>query len=292
MVQIILQRVQMNAPFALDRLSGLLRRFQIKAGVFHTGPMCRSADFTASESGGHLHILRRGCLRVTNAESLPFVISEPTVLFYPHGLRHRLDPKGLDSQVELLCAGIDLGGEANPLALALPPVVVVPFSQSEGLRATLDVLIEEAFSVNCGRQAVLDRLCEVVVVMLLRHVISRNQVEIGVLAGLSHPMLCRALTAMHDAPEKYWTLERLADTAGMSRTTFANVFRDVVGRTPGHYLSQWRLTLAKGQLSKGTPLKAVARAVGYASPAALSRAYARQFGHSPRETKTRAALTA
>jgi transcriptional regulator GlxA family with amidase domain len=90
---------------------------------------------------------------------------------------------------------------------------------------------------------------------------------------------------MHDAPDKDWTLEWLADTAGMSRTSFANVFRDVIGVTPGNYLSRWRLTLAKGLLSEGAPLKGVARAVGYASPAALSRAYTRQFGLSPRESK-------
>jgi transcriptional regulator GlxA family with amidase domain len=90
---------------------------------------------------------------------------------------------------------------------------------------------------------------------------------------------------MHDAPDKDWTLEWLADTAGMSRTSFANVFRDVIGVTPGNYLSRWRLTLAKGLLSEGAPLKGVAQAVGYASPAALSRAYTRQFGFTPRESK-------
>lgn len=282
----------MAAPTIPDRLSGLLRRFQIKTGVFHTGLMCGSADFVTSDSGGHLHILRSGCLRVTNADSTPFEVTEPTVLFYPQGLGHRLETDGKNQQVELLCAKIDLGGDANPLALALPEVVVVPFAQSEGLQATLDVLIEEAFTTNCGRQAVLDRLCEVVVVKLLRHVIRENQLKIGLLAGLAHPMLCRALTAMHDTPEKDWPLEWLADTAGMSRTTFANVFRDVVGQTPGNYLARWRLTLAKGQLSKGTPLKAVAQAVGYASPAALSRAYTRQFGQSPRESKNSDALSA
>jgi len=276
----------MDAPTLPDRLSGLLRRFEIKAGVFHTGLMCGSANFVAPGSGGHLHILRGGCLRVTNADSAPFEVTEPTVLFYPQGLPHRLETDGIDQQIELLCASIDLGGAANPLALALPEVVLVPFAQSEGLQATLDVLIEEAFTPNCGQQAILDRLCEVVVVKLLRHVIRANQVKIGLLAGLAHPMLCRALTAMHEAPEKDWPLEQLADTAGMSRTTFANVFRDVVGQTPGHYLARWRLTLAKGQLSKGTPLKAVAQAVGYASPAALSRAYSRQFGQSPRGSKT------
>jgi len=275
----------MKAPSMPDRLSGLLRRFEIKAGVFHGGSMCGAADFATAQSGGHLHILRSGNLRVTNADGGSFVLAEPTVLFYPQGLRHRFDTGGMDREVELVCATVDLGGKANPLVSAVPATVAVPFAQCEGLKATIDVLVEEAFTVNCGRQIVLDRLCEVIVVKLLRHIIRENQVKVGVLAGLAHPSLCRALTAMHDAPEKDWTLEWLADMAGMSRTTFANVFRDVVGVTPGNYLSRWRLTLAKGLLSQGTPLKGVAQAVGYASPAALSRAYARQFGLSPRESK-------
>jgi len=279
----------MNAPSTPDRLSGLLRRFEIKAGVFHIGSMCGLADFATPESGGHFHILRTGCLGVTNADGDSFTLAEPTVLFYPQGLRHRFDTGGMDRQVELICASIDLGGEANPLVSAIPAAIGVPFTQCKGLKATIDVLIEEAFTLNCGREIVLDRLCEVVVVKLLRHVIRENQVKVGVLAGLAHPRLCRALTAIHDAPEKDWTLEWLADAAGMSRTTFANVFRDVVGVTPGNYLLRWRLSLAKGLLSQGNPLKGVAQAVGYASPAALSRAYTRQFGLSPRESKHRMA---
>ena len=272
----------------LDRLSALLRRFEIRAGVFRTGPMCGTADFTATGTGGHIHILRAGTLSVTNGAGAPVEVNEPTVLFYPRNLPHRLDTGGADREVELLCAHIDLGGAANPLVAALPGVVAVPFAESDGLRAVLELLAEEAFTVNCGQQAVLDRLCEVVVVKLLRHVISSGHAEIGMLTGLSHPALRRALTAMHDAPEKGWNLELLAEEAGMSRTSFANIFRDIVGQTPGSYLSHWRLTLANEQLTRGTSLKAVARAVGYASPAALSRAYTRQYGRSPRGLKNSA----
>lgn len=279
----------MNAPISapphLDRLSALLQRFEIRAGVFRAGPICGMADFTKPGGGGHIHILRDGVLRMTNGDDAPVTLREPTVLFYPRDLPHTLDTGGADRVAELLCARIDLGGAGNPLAAALPDMVAVPFAESDGLHAVLNLLVEEAFAVHCGRQAVLDRLCEVLVVKLLRHVIGGGQVAFGLLAGLSHPALRRALTAMHDAPQRDWTLENLAEIAGMSRTAFANAFRDVVGQTPGRYLAQWRLTLAREQLAKGEPLKQVARAVGYASPAALSRAYARQFGRSAREAK-------
>lgn len=273
------------APPHHDRLSALLKRFEIRAGVFRAGPICGVAANDGTDPDGRLHILRSGTMRVTSGEASPVDLAGPAILFYPRGLPHRLDTGGPDREAELLCARIDFGGVANPLIAALPEAIALPFAECEGLRAVLTMLVEEAFTPNCGRQAVIDRLCEIVVVKLLRQVIGRGQVEFGMLAGLAHPALSRALTAMHDAPEKDWTLERLAETAGMSRTGFASAFRDVVGQTPGSYLATWRLTLAQEQIARGTPLKTVARAVGYASPAALSRAYARRFGRSARATK-------
>ena len=75
---------------------------------------------------------------------------------------------------------------------------------------------------------------------------------------------------------------RMADQAGMSRTAFANAFRDVVGQTPADYLADWRVALAQGRLREGRPLKALADELGYASPSSLSRAFAARTGMSPR----------
>jgi hypothetical protein len=232
-VRHLLQIVQMNVgtapPQPLDRLSALLRRFEVRAGVFRTGIICGVAENDGQDPSGRLHILRGGRLRVTGGDAPPIDLTEPSVLFFPRGLPHRLDTGGPEREAEILCARIDLGGATSPLVAALPEVIALPLAASDGMRATLEVLVEEAFTMNCGRQAVLDRLCEVVVVKLLRHVIGRGEARFGMLAGLSHPTLRHALTAIHESPERPWTLERLADAAGMSRTAFANTFRDVVG---------------------------------------------------------------
>jgi AraC-like DNA-binding protein len=74
----------------------------------------------------------------------------------------------------------------------------------------------------------------------------------------------------------------------MSRTHFANSFRKVVGMTPGEYLSSWRLTLARSEIANGAPLKVVASKIGFSSSAALSRAFSRRYGFSPREGYARA----
>jgi transcriptional regulator GlxA family with amidase domain len=71
----------------------------------------------------------------------------------------------------------------------------------------------------------------------VRHVVESGTVATGVLAGLADPRLAKALTAMHEAPEKSWTLDDLAGIAGMSRTRFAEQFRTRIGQTPIDYLT-------------------------------------------------------
>jgi transcriptional regulator GlxA family with amidase domain len=144
-------------------------------------------------------------------------------------------------------------------------------------------LFAEAEASHCGRQLMLDRLFEVLLIWVLRELMAQGRVESGMLAGLSHPRLRSVLVAMHDAPQREWPLEDLAAAAGMSRTVFANAFRDVVGCTPGVYLQRWRIGLAQKGLREGRALKHIAADVGYGGEAALSRAFRAHTGQSPRE---------
>lgn len=184
----------------------------------------------------------------------------------------------------MVCADLWFeGGAANPLRQALPDWVVIPMARLGESAPLLHVLLEEATGDRCGRQLVLDRLFEVLLVQLLRELMSRDGLSAGVLAGLAHPKLRHALTAMHDEPARAWDLEALAEHAGMSRTSFANTFRAVVGQTPGQYLQGWRLALAGKLLQQGGSMRRVADAVGYADEASLSRAFKARHGLSPRD---------
>ncbi len=140
---------------------------------------------------------------------------------------------------------------------------------------------------RCGRQALVDRLFEVVLIQVLRHQMEHGQVRSGMLAGLSHAKLRLALIAMHEQPAEEWPLESLADVAGMSRTVFADSFRDTVGCTPGAYLQSWRVSLTQQALRQGRALKMIAGEVGYGSEAALSRAFKAQIGVTPTEWRKR-----
>ena len=89
--------------------------------------------------------------------------------------------------------------------------------------------MQRRFAQRCGRLALIERLFEVVMIQVLRQLMERGEVQGGLLSGLSHPRLRNALVAMHEAPADAWTLESLAQAAGMSRSAFASAFVDAVG---------------------------------------------------------------
>lgn len=182
-------------------------------------------------------------------------------------------------------AMVEFGGTGNPLLGALPTRLEVDLQECPELRAITEAFVAEASDTRCGREAALERLSEVIVLLLLRHAINRGATSPGLLAGLSHPTLHRALVAMHDTPARGWRIDDLADLASMSRSRFMASFRDTVGMTPAAYLTRWRLTLARRAILRGGRVKTTAADVGFNSVAAFSRAYSRRFGHAPTETR-------
>lgn len=274
---------------AVDRLQGLLSRFSVSARLFHSGPLCGINDF-ADNGLGQLHLVRRGPLEVHHAGEVVHV-TEPSLLFYPRPLAHRFIS---DATVgaDMACANLAFGGAASagvamagthPIARSLPRFVHLPLAALPGAAPVLDLLFDEAFAQRCGRQIVVDRLFDAVVVLLLRHLLDSGHITDGPLAGLGHPQLAKAIVAMHDEPATPWTLETLAARAGMSRSRFAEVFSQVVGETPAAYLAQYRITLAQQALLRGEGLERIAQQVGYGSAAALSRAITTICGMSPRK---------
>ncbi|MGY1519595.1 AraC family transcriptional regulator [Luteimonas sp. A482] len=268
----------------VDRLAALMAHFPIAARVFNTGPLCGINSVEDDGHHGQLHLVREGAVEVVHGrESLH--IDRPSLLLYPRPLAHRFitDPlRGAD----MVCAHLAFeGGVGNPVASALPPVVCLPLDELGGAAPIVALLFEEAFEQRCGRVALVERLLEVLMIQILRHLMESGAVRGGMLSGLSHPRLRNALVAMHEAPAKEWTLDGLAQVAGMSRSVFAGSFRDAMGTTPGQYLQGWRIGLAQQALRRGRPLKVVASDVGYGSEAALSRAFKAHTGQSPREWK-------
>lgn len=264
-----------------DRLAGLLQHYTLSARVFHSGAFCGQHHYAAPH--GYVHLVRRGPITARSSVHADVLVTEPSLLFYPRVASHRFIAAPGET-AELLCAEVDLGASAgNPLAMALPPMLLIPLADLPGLGPTLALLFAEAEREQCGRQAAIDRLCELLLIQLLRFLMDRGAAQTGLLAGLADPKLARAIVAMHDAPHTAWSLETLAAQAGMSRARFAAVFKDTVGVTPGDYLADWRMNVSCTLLRQGRPVSVVADRVGYGSPNALARAFRARMGCAPRE---------
>lgn len=267
----------------MDRLTTLLTHFTLRAGVFYTGNICGIHDFREDALRGHFHLIRRGPAQVIGAREEVITITEPTILFLPRPDTHRLvadDQAGAD----VVCGTVQFGGGGrNPITDSLPSVVLVALAALPGVEALLGLMFDEAFSEQCGSQAALDRLCEVLMIRLLRHCIDQGLTQGGTLAGLADSRLAKALIAIHADPAREWELSDMASLAGMSRARFAVRFRDVTGETPADYLASWRIMTAQRLLKRGLPLKHVAYDVGYGSASALTRAFVRKLGCSPTE---------
>lgn len=287
----------MQASPPIDRLSGILERFRVRARLHHSGALCGLNHFDAGDGHGYLHVLRRGQLRVSHpgARDVPrsMHIVEPTLLLYPRPLTHRFHNPPAEGS-DFTCARLHFdGGQYNPLARALPPLIALPLARVPGLDLALELLFTETDRVRCGQRLLTDRIFEVVVIQLMRWLLD-HPLEAGVrpgfVTGMSDPRLARALVAMHDAPGESWSVERMAERAAMSRTAFANTFRKVVGQTPADYLSDWRMALAQSKLREGQPIKILAEELGYANPSALSRAFSAKVGMSPRDWLTKSSV--
>lgn len=269
----------------MDRLAGLLRYYSLSARVFHSGAFCGQHHYAAPH--GYIHLVRRGPITAYSSVHEALLITEPSLLFYPRVVSHRFDGAAGDT-AEVLCAEVDLGASAgNPLAMALPAFLLIPLADLPGLGATLELLFAEAERDQCGRQAAIDRLCELFLIQLLRHLMDGRLGATGLLAGLADPKLARAITAMHDTPQTAWTIETLAVRAGMSRARFAAAFKETVGVTPGDYLADWRINVSCTLLKQGRPVSVVADRVGYGSPNALARAFRARMGCAPRDWLSR-----
>ena len=263
-----------------DKLTGILDYFSLRARVFQAGLLCDSASFDKGAGLGYIHVLRAGTLKINAPGQTTLKLKEPSLYFCMNPTTHHLHP--MATGTDLVCASFDFGNSLkNPLALALPESIILTLDKVPSLNTSLQLLFSEAQANYSGQQSLLNRLIEVIIIQLLRELIEQQHLQIGLLAGLAEPRLAKAITAMHTEPAEAWTLNDLADIAGMSRAQFATKFRQTVGSTPGHYLSSWRIGVAQSLLLRGKSLQVVADAVGYANASALSRVFRSHIGTSP-----------
>jgi AraC-like DNA-binding protein len=151
------------------------------------------------------------------------------------------------------------------------------------LTRIIDLILDEYASDRPGRETIIQRFLEAMLVEALRWPsLSREALPPGLIAGLRDAPISVALRAMHSDVGHGWTVAELAKSAGMSRSAFAARFGTTIGCAPMEYLSRWRMSLAQDALSRGgKSLERLAEEIGYESASAFSTAFRRRLGCPP-----------
>ncbi|GAB2702395.1 AraC family transcriptional regulator [Nocardia thraciensis] len=167
------------------------------------------------------------------------------------------------------------------LLRALPPRIVLPGAELDS--PVLELLVAESAKDRPAQGAMLDRLLDLLLIATLRAWFSRNDAPAWYHA-YADPLVGKALRLLQHNPAHPWTVASLATEVGVSRAALARRFTDLVGEPPMAFLTDWRLALAADLLhDSDATVEAIARRVGYGSAFALSTAFKRHFGVSPRE---------
>ncbi len=180
----------------------------------------------------------------------------------------------------------------DPALQVFPSAFVVRMADGTArhwVQSSVTYAASEHVPSNASASVASTRLPELVLIEVLRHhLASAPAADHGWLAALHDPVLAPALALLHGDPARRWTVADLAAEVAVSRSVLDERFRQVLGRSPIRYLTEWRMHLAE-ELLDTTELGVVpiARRVGYESEEAFSRAFKRAHGESPGRWRAR-----
>ncbi|MDO5500806.1 MAG: AraC family transcriptional regulator [Propionibacteriaceae bacterium] len=187
---------------------------------------------------------------------------------------------------EMLVGSYRSDSEMGRLMLqALPPSFVV----HDPAPQMVHLLAQEISRDDWGQNSVLDRLLDVLLVATLRAWLNTRDGQSANLLAAPRDGAVRAVTeAIHAHPEAEWSVDTLAERAGISRAALSRRFASVVGVSPMQYLTRWRLAIGADLLDRtDSTIAAIAHQVGYGSPFSFSAAFKRRYGLSPQVFRQR-----
>ena len=282
---------------ALDDLLNVVR---LRVRIYHNARVCGDWQINEGHPGmACFHMPTQGQCRMHVPDHGDWNLSEGDVVIFPAEIPHTLLPaeplSGPQQHLpihqaqntpgtSLLCGEIQFQHPgAKQLLSMMPAVVVIPRHKAAHWLAPVTALIvQESLRDNHDHQSpVLNQLCELMICYTLRCYTENSPLQQGVFSLLSDKRLGPAVAAMHQAPASDWQLQDLAALAAMSRTRFAQAFRQVSGWTPMQYLTWWRMQVAYGLLQQGELIAEVAERVGYGSEASFTRAFKSAFNTTP-----------
>jgi AraC-like DNA-binding protein len=287
----------------IDPLSALLRRLRLSARVFLRAEFCgRWAVDSSGDRRAPFHLVTRGTGWLHEPGGRPArQLTAGDLVLFPNdrshtvahceeepdpGILNQAPPATLEGPVTgLMCGYFELDRRAGaPLLDGLPGTIVVDLNDAARHHRTATLIqlwMTEAADDAPGSAAAIDQLAYVVFIHILRQELAAGHVR-GPLQALSHPQLGPVLNRIHDQPGADHSVEALAAEAGMSRSAFAQSFKERVGMTPARYVTHWRMQEARRLLeSSDHSIARIAEQSGYSSEVAFRKAFRSFVGRPP-----------
>jgi len=306
---------QRNLPESSDPLGQALYQLRLNGSLYCQSDLYAPWGLEMPEMPGQMmfHIVMSGACWISAGRQASIHLPAGSMALVPQGQGHSIfSSEGIEcthlfdvpitqiseryelmrhggdgDQTQLLCGVISFDPVAGAKLIAQLPEIValdsVSGQQSAWLQSTIQLISGEAENVNLGGETIMAHLADIIVIHAIRHWVETSAAaQEGWLGALKDPKLGKALVAIHHQPAKSWTVDELAQTAGMSRSGFSARFTDIIGTSVKQYLTHWRMTLARAKLmTENMTLGDLAEELGYQSEAAFSRAYKRVMGESP-----------
>jgi AraC-like DNA-binding protein len=305
----------------LSLLSDILTNLSIRGTLYFRTSFTRpwGVEVPNYQNVARFHFAHQGSCRVKiDGVDDVVTLAEGDLIIIPHGASHQLfagdDPERTvlpldavleksgydgagvlvyggdvpDSETQLICGHFSFEPNTRHILMdRLPPFIHLKnYGEKAGpwLEATLQMIADETGRREMGGDLIALKMSEVILAQAIRSFIETDDTQEHALGAFSDKNLSRAMDAFHKAPAKRWTVEELAQAAGMSRTGFALQFQKQMLMSPMEYVTSWRMEIAKKKLRQGnTTLTDAAESAGYASDSAFTRAFKKETGRTPAE---------
>jgi AraC-like DNA-binding protein len=302
-------------PAAEDGLSSLLREVNVRSVVYCLSEFAAPWGFSVEKSPvAKYHVILNGSAILTVGEAAPMPLTTGDLVLLPHGDGHTISDQpgsavrqldailahhpvdetgwltygGDGRRTRLLCGGFELNPALpDELAEFLPPVMTMDSStgMTRWLEPLFALLNEQTHAKAPGAAAIYAKLADVFVTEALRsYLAAADGLTRLAQPAMPDPRIARIIKMLRGRPQGAWSVDAMAQSAGMSRTSFNTRFRAVLGQPPMAYLTELRLRRAAGYLATtNKSVREVAHLVGYHNEASFSKAFSRLFGRPPGE---------
>lgn len=293
----------------MDGLSAVLDQIRLKSTIYFKSAFKPFWGMEIPQGPfAQFHIIAEGdcCFQYGNED--PQQLHAGDILIFPNGtahwLAHRREAPKLNGQevvtsvqqgksvfygqhtaTTIICGHFEFDRTVDhPFITSLPDIIHIgdmEHNDHKRLVSLADLLVQETQREAIGSNIISQRLAEALFINAIRYYIEQAH-EQPFMAALFDQKISSVLQQIHAYPEKDWSLDNMSRVAGMSRSSFANHFREKVGQTPGQYLTNWRMLLAQRILSESEyPIDEIAEKVGYSSEPSFTRAFKKHLQQTP-----------